>query len=370
MNTPTGFKQRLGAELAVLERARAERAAEETSRADAPVTARRVLARPGVRRTAWAGLAACTVATALVATSGGRGTQTAPVRTMTVAQVLDAAALNAAQGPDEKPGTHQWVYTRTVVCMDDCVRDPSWKRYDGAEHAFLRTSGTGSRPAVVVEDLNPQKPEKVGDRPRDTREALSRLPTDPRELLARVSTDPFFGAEADPLAALRHSEARPEPPAADTPGAQFARILYILQNEPSIPPRINAALYRALALIPGTELVGTPMRDAAGRPGLTIAFDVHDRLHTREYLFLDARTYAYHGTRTDRNSGRLLSASRLAVGIVDHPGQFPGGTAPDPSRVVRESVPASSPGRGPSADAPPAPKTVPVPWAPQGRRAR
>ncbi|MFF1511547.1 CU044_5270 family protein [Streptomyces sp. NPDC058326] len=340
MNTPTGFKQRLGAELALLERTLADRAAEEASGHGVPVVGRRFLARPGVRRTALVGLAAGVVAATLVATSGGQGVRTQPVRAMTVAQVLDAAAVAAAKGPDREPALHQWVYTDNVVCMADCGHQPSWVRYDGVKGASVgKTFETGDRTVVSVGDRFFARPGKVGSRPRETREVLSRLPTDPHELLERVSTDPFFAGGADPNAGPSqgklHNFMAEQPPAV-TPGAQFARILNILQSAPTIPPRINAALYRALALIPGAELVSTPMRDAAGRSGITIAFDFHDRLRTREYLFLDPHTYAYRGFRHDWHGERSFSNSfaRVATGVVDHPGQAPGGPAPDPSDIV------------------------------------
>ncbi|OIJ93289.1 CU044_5270 family protein [Streptomyces colonosanans] len=340
MNTPVGFKQRLGAELALLERARAERAAEETSGHDMPVAARRVFARPGVRRTAFVGLAAGTVAAIIVATSGGQGAQTQPVHAMTVAQVLDAAAVNAAKGPDKEPGLHQWVYTDNVVCTDDCGHRPSWERYDGVKRASLSKT-SGNRNVVFVTDNHPQGPGKVGDQPRETREVLSRLPTDPRKLLARVSTDPFFATPGDPrsasmyyLGGLHNFSA--DPPLAVTPEAQFTRILNVLQTASTIPPQINAALYRALALIPGTKLVSAPMRDAAGRSGITIAFDFQDQFRSHGYLFLDPSTYAYRGYRLDRHGDSSFSSSfaRVATGIVDHPGQVPGGPAPDSSSVV------------------------------------
>lgn len=342
MNTPVGFKQRLGEELALLERTRAEQAAEDT-----PVAARRVFARTGVRRTAFVGLAAGAVATTIVATSGSQGAQTPPVRAMTVAQVLDAAAAHAAKGPDTEPGLHQWLYTDTVVCWPKCGHEPSWERYDGAKGASVgRTSGTGNRNVVLVTDIShPRRPGKVGDQPRRTRDVLARLPTDPHRLLKRVSTDPFFDNSGEqPGAALTHNlgerhDFSAEQPAAVTPGAQFTRILTILQTASAIPPQVNAALYHALALIPGTELVSSPMPDAAGRPGITITFDFHDRSRTHEYLFLDPGTYAYRGSRLDWHGDSSFSHSfaLVATGIVDHPGQVPGGPAPDPSSVVEES---------------------------------
>ncbi|MFD5764634.1 hypothetical protein ACFWIN_02245 [Streptomyces sp. NPDC127049] len=115
MSTPSGFKQRLGAEPAVLERAKAERAAETASAHDEPRTARRVLARPGIRRTAFTGLAAGTVAVALVATTGGDWVQPPQVSALTVAQVLDSAAANAEKRPDKQPRPRQWIYKDSVV---------------------------------------------------------------------------------------------------------------------------------------------------------------------------------------------------------------------------------------------------------------
>ncbi|MGW4056418.1 CU044_5270 family protein [Streptomyces sp. NPDC004779] len=344
MNTPTGFKQRLGAELAVLERAKAERAAETAPAHDGPRTARRVLARPGIRRTAFTGLAAGTVAVALVATTGGDGVQPPQVSALTVAQVLDSAAANAEKRPDKQPRPRQWIYKDSVVCGNVCEHEAHWVRYDGAKSAFVDESvSTKDRQVVTVIGtlIGGQGRGLTG--PREMREALSRLPTDPRELLERVSRDPFFRSMMEELSfALTESGRgardgdKVKYPPATTPGDQFARILNILQTAPDIPPRINAALYRALGLIPGTELVREPMRDAAGRSGITLTFSTKGEIRDRQYLFLDPDTYAYRGHRRDVGGVRDHSDSYAVVttGVVDHPGQVPGGPAPHPSDVV------------------------------------
>ncbi|MET7759829.1 CU044_5270 family protein [Streptomyces sp. NPDC005389] len=348
MNTPTGFKERLGAELAILEKARAERAAEELSEHGTQAAAR-VFPRTGVRRgVALAGLAAA-VAITVVATPGGPGAQSGPVRAVTVAQVLDAAAAGAAKGSGHEPELRQWVYTDTVVCEPACGHYTSWRRYDGAQGASVgKAFETQGRTAVLVSETDKlPKRGMVGEEPQQTWKVLSQLPTEPGELLARVSKDRFFAAGQDPSAP---SDPGPdnaygfmdEQPPAATPGARFARILNILRVAPNIPPEINAALYRALALIPGAELVDAPMKDAAGRPSLTISFDFHDRHRTREYLYLNPETYAYHGFRRDwqGESSFTESYARTATGIVDHPGQVPGGPAPDPSDIVMMTPPA------------------------------
>jgi hypothetical protein len=352
MNTPIGFKERLGAELAVLERARSERAAGEMSGHGTQPAARRVWARPAVRRTALAGLAAAVAAT-VVATSSGPGAQDGPVRAVTVAQVLDAAAVSAAKGSGKEPALRQWVYTNTVTCEPICGHLSSWTRYDGSQGASVgKAFETRGRTAVLVSEIpDIFKRGKVGEQPRETWRVLSQLPTEPRELLARVSRDPFFAGGLDRSSPPTHSldnrhDITDEPAPAVTPGARFSRILNILQSAPNIPPEVNAALYRALALIPGVELVDAPMKDAAGRPSLTISFGFRDRMRTREYLYLDPKTYAYHGYRTDWHGERAFSHSyaRVTAGIVDHPGQVPGGPAPDPSSIVKMKPPTMFPG--------------------------
>ncbi|HEY9329843.1 MAG TPA: CU044_5270 family protein [Streptomyces sp.] len=346
MNTPVGFKQRLGTELALLEKARAERAAEEASGNDTPVAAPRLLARPGVRRTAWVGLAAGAAAAAIVATSVGQGAPTEPVRAMTVAQVLNAAAVNAAKGSDKEPRPDQWVYTDNVVCGKPCLHSSSWVRYDGGKRAM--TTPKGDRDVVWVTTQVP-KPGKVGSSPRETREVLSRMPTDPRKLLERVSADAFFADGREPLFVSGGNVAtvhgfQAETPAV-TPAARFDRIVNILEKASNIPPRVDAALYRALALIPGTKLISPPMRDAAGRSGVTLTLESPDGSRTGRYLFLAPRTYAYHGSSYPGPNGRRVftSYARVATGIVDRPGQVPGGSAPDSSGIVQEQPPVVTP---------------------------
>ncbi|MEA2250998.1 MAG: hypothetical protein QOG70_1240 [Solirubrobacteraceae bacterium] len=75
--------------------------------------------------------------------------------------------------------------------------------------------------------------------------------------------------------------------AGQTPdGEVFVLIADALRDGPQ-PPRLRATLYRALALVPGVELVG-PTRDRLGRDAVGVAYT--ERTGLRHELLFDPRT--------------------------------------------------------------------------------
>jgi hypothetical protein len=106
-----------------------------------------------------------------------------------------------------------------------------------------------------------------------------------------------------------------------------------------------AALYRALAHIPGVHLLTKPVKDAAGRPGLAVeSTSVEGTSTSRSILILDPKTYAYRGRLLEehnsdpripkRGASSTDASARLGVAVVDHPGQRPGGPVPPPSSIT------------------------------------
>lgn len=99
-----------------------------------------------------------------------------------------------------------------------------------------------------------------------------------------------------------------------------------------MPPKLEAAMYRALGKIPGVG-VEVDVEDAAGRKGLGV-FREAGGLDTREYLILEPETFRYLGMRVlwlrDEMSGSsdlmfragsVYSTAELASGIVEKAGQ-------------------------------------------------
>jgi hypothetical protein len=135
-----------------------------------------------------------------------------------------------------------------------------------------------------------------------------------------------------------------------------------------MPPDVRAALYRALAKIPGVTVV-QGVTDAAGRRGVALARAASiegpgssDWL--RLEIILDRDTYRYLGARhvvtrdhfiPDTPSGSkgtwfrkgqvLVSSAQLALAVVGAPCQRPGETTTCASYVETTWVAGPSPGR-------------------------
>jgi hypothetical protein len=207
---------------------------------------------------------------------------------------------------------------------------------------------------------SPNADRKMRFDPAGTYDAFAKLPTDPhalrRELatephalLRELATDPAFAViPVGPVREVPLSEfgrsysVKFVPPQRMTSGEQFENIARIRQDASVIPPKVNAALYRALALIPGTGLGTTPAKDALGRVSTAIRMRTthvteiprvgkpgftSSSTHFTDYLFLNPRTYAHQGYRqtTAGKDATDDSYARRTTAIVAEPGSVPGG---------------------------------------------
>lgn len=178
-----------------------------------------------------------------------------------------------------------------------------WLSVDGSRPGLLRDTGLPRDGEVVLEPRG----EVYLNGP--TLRYLTTLPTNPDLLLAKIYLE-TWGAGPNP-----QQEA-------------FVTI-GDLMRESVVPPGLAAALYRAAARIPGTEVVDDAV-DALGRHGIAIA-RTHDGLRT-EWIF-DRRTLQFLGERTVTTETfgssvppGIVTASTAVVAraIVDRPGQLPG----------------------------------------------
>lgn len=92
----------------------------------------------------------------------------------------------------------------------------------------------------------------------------------------------------------------------------FVEIGDQLRNRPT-PAPLRAALYRALALVPGIELVGA-ITDSLGRPGEAVAFTDHgveDELifDPRTATMLEERTIAAAGNPPEYAAGTIIAST-------------------------------------------------------------
>ncbi|GII79137.1 hypothetical protein Sru01_41190 [Sphaerisporangium rufum] len=231
--------------------------------------------------------------------------------------LANAAKVAARRTPGETPRPTQWQYTRQVVRQqnDEAPEiQEHWIRYDGKQ---IMSEGR-------VEDVPPD-PGDDDLSPRQYDEKLRELPTDPRRLLAKVTGD-------------RHWIDYPKEEAGvftEPPAERGFRVIGLyLSRYGVMPPKLEAAMFRALALIPGVH-VDKDIADADGRRGIGVRLDTGspDPL-TREYLILDPDTYRYLGERkvllrdeyvpgeSDPlgRQGDEWASALLVSRIVDHPG--------------------------------------------------
>ncbi|GAA2343904.1 CU044_5270 family protein [Streptomyces cuspidosporus] len=299
-------------------------------------------------RLASLGAAAAVAAAALVATQlgpqAGGGGQEGP-RLRNAAAVLENAAHTVEdneQGKAGEPRPHQWIYTKwaregLLVGQTTAGRttaenpkDPEpkpgetveyeeWVRYDGEK---LANADPADPQRVVVHDVRGERT------PRQWYRLLASLPTEPDELLKalreKIVTRPEGNTQAE---------------------RDFTGVRVLLGSAPLFPPDVQAALYRALATIPGVEVGDHLVKDAAGRDAIAVTHtdvDVADGPVFRHELLLDPQTYAYLGYR-------MVAAKDYTYPLPKVPSRVDIGEAPDggdPIQVDKgQKVPKAGKGR-------------------------
>ena len=267
------------------------------------------------------GLAAV-VGVAVVAVQGGPGSAPTPaarppaVTTVSSTQVLLAMATKAEARTAEHPRPDQWIYLKKLVPHGDgsgkvqyrAVED--WWRVDGTKSARLGDSGKV--------EVSPAGLEGDDRSPAQFTSYLQSLPTEPKALLNRI-----YQASGESAGSTRDEKA-------------FSEILVLLRDATIISPQMNAALLRALTLIP--DIRTTPdVVDVAGRHGVGISQVRTDG--TREELILDSASGAYLGFRSV-----VEDAAKMAATFQSMASQAPPKVVSSPSgSVVRESRVTPSP---------------------------
>jgi hypothetical protein len=206
------------------------------------------------------------------------------------AQVLRAAALSAASRPAAQPAADQWIYTKVVEdqLQGGLSSSANWIRFDGTQEAYMQggqlvvhakpvpPSRGGNALAVFASEMTPQT----------AYAALASLPSQPQALLEAVDAA---------VAANPQSVAPPggSPVVGSTrQQLEFGFLTELMWNAAQAsPPAADAAVFRALATIPGaTAQPGAT--DAVGRPAISLSDPGTD-----QQLLLDPRTYQVTGLR-------------------------------------------------------------------------
>jgi len=197
----------------------------------------------------------------------------------------------------DRPRADQWIYIKKVIPHVDGSGKveyrpaETWWRVDGAQYAWIGDSGAVEVGPVRLagDDRSPAKLQRY----------LESLPTDPEAPLDRIYQDT---GETD--AGKRDEQA-------------FSDILVLLRDATLVSPQVNAALFRALALIPDVRMTDEVV-DVAGRHGVGISRGRADG--TREELILDGGSGAYLGQRLLVDDAARVNAGHPALPVV-HDGE-------------------------------------------------
>ncbi|REE97742.1 CU044_5270 family protein [Thermomonospora umbrina] len=310
----------------------------------------RAMPSPGRRfRPVWGlGLAGATAGALLLATTigtPGTDTDTRPesprLRPVANAQDLahNAAILAAGTNDTFKPA--QWAYVKTVYARvqegggrplfgrpKGLRTDEKWRRTDDRGFAVIENG------RLKVADISKYEP---------TYRSLLSLPTEPVDLLAAVYKQVDAGNRS-PLPTdttgmsdktrKKYEEARRHQPAQMTPEERNTRAFQLIERsmrDAALPARLRAAMYGALAKIPGVRYEARAS-DIAERPGVTL-YRIQNG-HLRDEILIQPKTYAYMGFRSiavrDHTERGLLPVTKgqiigwggvLAATLVDKPGR-------------------------------------------------
>ncbi|HEX6675144.1 MAG TPA: CU044_5270 family protein [Actinomycetes bacterium] len=244
---------------------------------------------------------------------GLSGTQVA-----NAAEALERAAVFAETRAALTPRPNQWIFTKERVSF--LTPGPNkghvnygWGRVDGKGTAFLDENGKlRFRPAI--KPPTGRHARKLPPEPW-TYPALTKLPTDPHALLRWV---------------------RKSSGGSDWAAEAFDQFTAILRRGGLVPPKLEAAVFRAMARLPGVRLSQGPAVE--GHATLAVG-RTNGSLY--EGVLLDRKTFAYRGERTKlvkedvgferakgigpvgHAKGTVWLFERLVTAVVDRPGQLP-----------------------------------------------
>ncbi|OSZ61804.1 hypothetical protein OQI_03585 [Streptomyces pharetrae CZA14] len=280
---------------------------------EAPARPRRRWLRPALV----VGTVAVVTAVALTVAVPAGGDSPAPPSSATVALLEDIALAAEHQGGRYgEIRDDQFVYidskvsySRTGEGMKTKIpplhRLEQWHSVDGTREGLMRESGRGEWPR----DPEPQPGERNYDYATNYKH-LSTLPTDADEMYEWLrEVGPGYSEQ-------------------ETEQAMFVLVGDLIRSA-IVPPEQSAALYRAVARIPGVTVIENAV-DAAGRKGVAIAREDPDNPSRDEWIF-DKETYEFLGERTvasedysDVKEGTVTSNTAvLRRAVVDKPGQRP-----------------------------------------------
>ncbi|MFJ8636459.1 CU044_5270 family protein [Streptomyces sp. NPDC093568] len=235
------------------------------------------------------------------------------------AQLLDRIALVAADRPAVTVGDDQYIYTKSqgssaiwggpTTPLRDAKGDIiGLKTYKGdvqsQEWAAVNGKRAGLRRLVALSPEGELDPSKTQDIEMQGAAYLSfrqlqALPTDPDALLKKLEDG--SGVEESRLTETVFEN------------------VGVLLDQATLLPDLSAALYRAVAKLPGVHVVENA-KDGAGRPGigLTYTSSKSSTAGANGYWVFDEKSLAYLGT---------TKSALLEAGVADRKGEAPDSAA-------------------------------------------
>lgn len=246
-----------------------------------------------------------------------------PGSTAQLASTVERIAAAASAGKTPEPGPGQYIYIKSkvsylVVSHTDTYKSKSWVQPLHVREVWNSPDGKqgwldepGYQPTGGI-TLNSDVERTLGGPSYDY---LKTLPTDPDALLKKI-----------------YKETKGQ---GNSPDQEAFATVGDLLREQLAPAKLNAALYRAAAEIPGVVVVNHA-KDAAGREGIALAHVDQQSGDRTEWIF-DRKTYAYLGSRgvqvkqvNDIKPGTVLERTAvLERVVVDAQKQRPGAQGAD-----------------------------------------
>jgi hypothetical protein len=237
---------------------------------------------------ALASAAAITAGTAyaLTAPASGPAQATVPQEATLAAKILAAAAARVARGAaTAEPSPGQWIYSAVYVRGQrragavPAASGPLWLTFDGDQQAYYKDGTSGP---LIVDTISTSFPppgtnpwvalNTYGPSPMTAWDVLAALPVDPHALLAvithKVATPAGKRFAIGTAVVLLGDGGAP----ATEPQLEFSYLTELLWNTagPYVPAPAEAAVYRAMATLPGIT-VQQGITNAAGAPAIGIS---------------------------------------------------------------------------------------------------
>ena len=288
--------------------------------------------------------AASAVAVAVAAASGawsGPATRSAAVKPPAIrltltAQLLSTAAATVAKHPVVRPGPHQWFYTKFVGhdYGQPTQSNENWETFDGRRTAYFQNGRLIVHKTLGVfagGGPTPMGEYNANATPQTAYNALASLPSNPRALLAVIAKQV---AKVGPSVASGSVVSLYAPKGRDE--LEFDYLAQLLWNSATgEPPAAEAAVFRALAAIPGVSSQ-QGITDVVGRPAIGLSDN-----GGKTQLLLDPRTYQVTGMRAASTGTDPVRAAAGNGGKVPWP---PKGTIIE-SMAWAQVTMVSGPGR-------------------------